>query len=206
MTGPGLPEGSVNSAAIGEAYSDIASIDAPLSAMQLSHFLQPIVTLPQKPPPARSGFMPGIVGTVATAQALNFSSVGVGNIEQRSRQILLVKSILITNQTGAAANWDIRRVDGALAAFTIGPAVPLYIDAGTGAGTAIAELSKNNAITVEGAFVARIIVPDLTTIVIPLRAVINNGGLIVSGSVINQEARAAFVYDCFPIIHPQAPG
>ncbi len=200
-----LPEGRLKLQHVADGYSDMAMIDDTLS-MALGDVVVPTIQLPSKPPPARSLYWPGSIGGEAAQSALNFSNVGVFNNEEFSRQIIKVHAILITNISGGAASYHLRRIDRVVVGVTFSAGVPLYVDAATQGTASLGRIIRNNAVTAEGTFVAQYTIPDLQTLTIPVDAVLNHGGLVITGSTINLEVRAAFFYNAFPILHEQPAG
>lgn len=200
-----IPEGRVRTHQIGVTYADAAHLEDTLPQMQLSPWIVPMVRLPEKPPPAASGFSPGCVGTLASQTALNFSQIGLFNNEILSRLIVRLLSIQITNISGSSVSYRFRRVD-LPTGFTFTAWIPPYVSAGTGAGTALGMITDTTEPLAAGDSMAQITIPDGVTLTVPFAGVINNGAITVVPSAVNIECRAAFFFETFPIIHLQEPG
>jgi len=205
VTGPEIPEGAVKLHAIGEAYSDVAMVEESLPRMALSAAVIPVVQLPLKPPPARSNYMPGVVGGLSAASALNFSNVGLFNDEDFSRVIVRCHAISITNRTAGAVTYDLRRLD-VVTGFTFDPYVPAYSDAGVAAGTAVGRLTRNNSAASLGVNITALAVEANRTEIFPFKGILNDGAFLVSSGAINEEVFAQFWFHVYPIIQPQLSG
>ncbi len=174
--------------------------------MALSGMIQPVVNLPQKPPPARSSYFPVCIGGGSSAQALNFSHVGLQNTEQFSRIIVEIHALLLTNNTAGALTYVIRRMNGPITGIVFTGAVIPYADAGSSPLASLGLQTKNDAITVSGTRIGEVVVGANDHVVLPFAGVVNNGALIVSGSVVNQRVDAMFFARAYPIIFPQKAG
>ncbi len=206
MTGGiAIPEGAIKSVRIAEAYADIASIEeTSLSRMELVPFVVPVVQLPQKPPPFTSGFSPGMVGGTSAAAVGFISHLGLFNNERRTNLIVKVHHVSITNVSGGGRIYNLRRLD-VVAGFTFLAAVPLYINAGSGAGVDLGRVIRNNGAAL-GDLVGALRVPDQTTVVFPVEAVINRGALLIAGNATNEIVEASIFYNVSPVQHFQLPG
>ncbi len=173
--------------------------------MALGDVVVPTIQLPAKPPPSRAGYFSGSVGALSAASALNFSNVGLFNDETLTRSIVVLRNVLITNVTGAATDWEVRRLD-VVSGFTFAAGVPLYVNAGLQGTAALGRVVRNNSAVASGTFVTIVTIPDLTTIKLELNAVINAGAVLISGSAINREVRATIQYDVYPILNTQVAG
>ncbi len=205
MTAP-IPEGLIKRQEIADAYADIATTEN-TQPMALSGLIVPVVNLPQKPPPARSGFYPVTVGGSSSAAVGFISNVGINNSEDFSRVILEVYAVTISNTTGADRSYHLRRQDSPITGVTFLGALVSYIDAGPGGVlSSMGRMTRNNSATAQGAFMADLRVNDGETHTFPIECIINSGTLWVSGPSTNQEVRAAFHARVFPLIFPQLPG
>jgi len=205
MTGvpPSSQEGRVKLHSIAEAYSDVAMVESPLSAMQLSPLLQPVVNLPVKPPIASTGYMPGVVGTRVNGVALNFSHLGVFNDESVSRLIVEVTAVTIINGTGGDLDYNLRRLDGAATGMTFLAWVPAYSDAGTPRGVSLGRVVRSDNTTAQGTVMAFVHVAAGTQVTLPIRGVINNGSLLVVPNLVNTTVHALWWFRTYPIIRVQ---
>lgn len=205
MSGPEIPEGAVKLHGIGLAYSDIAMVEEPLSRMALSSVIQPVLSLPLKPPPARSGYMSGMVGLSVGAVALNFSNVGLRNNEVDSRLIVHIDNVAISNDTGAGENYNFRRISRLdVSGFSLLPWVPLYIDAGISSGIALGSMTRSNSTAEQGDLVGVVHVEATSREVFPIHCVINNGAFMIVSNVVNKPVFAEIYFHTSPVIQPQA--
>jgi len=200
---PGIPEGAVKLHQIGEAYADVAMVEETLPRMVLSPWLVPTVQLPQKPPPARAGYLDGSIGGSVAAVALNFSELGLFNEESVSRLIVKVHALTLSNRTGTETNIHIMRLDGAATGFTFLAWVPCYADAGIPSGVSLGRIDRNDQTTQTGTLVTILAVPPNTTYTVPFQAIINNGAFLISNNIVNSEVSGSFWFSTYPIIQSQ---
>ena len=208
MTGPeaSSQEGRVKLHAIGQAYADVAQVESAIP-MQLLPFLFPTVALPAKPPPAIAGFMPGVVGGRSGSVALNFSNVGLTNVSSRSRLIVKVRAVTIINDTGGSLDYDIRRDDLPIqTGHTFNAWAPAYSDGGYDTGTALGMVRANNNVAAPGLNIAQINVQANRSETYPFAAIINNGAFFITSNIVNQEVRALWWFDTYPVLRPQPSG
>lgn len=201
---PPIPPERVKLVEIGEAYSDVAMVED-TQAMELSPTIVPVLNLPTKPPPAKSGYSVGASGSVVAASLLNFSQVGIANDESVSRSIVRVTGCIIFNRGGTADTFRFLRNDD-VSGFARVANIPAYSDAGITKGTGIARINRNDDPAVDGAEMFRVSVPTLDNLLVPLVAIINSGGFSVVPSSVNSEMFACWFFEVFPIIHTQASG
>jgi len=202
-----IPVGAVKRANVADAYADQGMLEETLPAMVVSPIIQPVLNLPQKPPPARSGYMPGMVSDTVAAVALNISSVGLFNREDLSRLILFLHHIAITNRTGGGLQYNLRRDDNPVTVgMTFTPWRTSYSDAGSQAQPAVGMNTDSTETTPPGLVIGSFFIPAGNTVILPFEAVINNGQILVAPAVVNTQVEAAFFFRSFPIIQEQRPG
>jgi len=175
--------------------------------MALSGLIQPVINLPAKPPPFRSGYFPITVGGTSGGVALNFSNVGINNAEDFSRALVEVYAVTITNQASGDRGYNLRREDSPITGVVfLGATIP-YIDAGTsGALASLGRMTRNNLTTRQGNFICDFHLPPDTVHTFPIEAVVNSGTLWVTADAVNEEVRAVFHGRAYPIIYPQRSG
>ncbi len=201
-----IPEGLIKRQEIADAYADIATVEN-TQAMALSSFVQPVVNLPQKPPPARSNYFPFTVGGISLSAVGFLSNVGIQNTENFSRVIVQVNAITVANDQAADRQFEFRRQDGPITGITFDGAIVPYSDAGPGGALAsLGMMRRNNTAVAQGQLIAGFVLSGDDVHTYPFEAVINNGGIWVSSAATNERVRALFHCRAYPIIFPQQAG
>lgn len=171
----------------------------------LGEVLTPIIFGVQRPPLAASGYFPGMLGINSPSSALNFSHCGIFG-SGVGRAIVRVNYVIVHNGSGGRVSYHLRRLDGPFTGFPSVRAVPGYINAGNPATGGVFSITKNDAITTSGVLMGVITVEDGETIRIPGPWILNDGALLVSSAVVNQEVEAVFGYEHWAAIRVQPPG
>lgn len=171
----------------------------------LGEILTPIIFAPQRPPLAQSGYFPGTIGINAVASVLNFSHCGIFG-SGVGRAIVRVNYVIVHNGSGGRVSYHLRRLDSPFAGFPSVRAVPGYINAGNPSTGGVFSLTKNDSIATSGVLLGVISVEDTETIRIPGPWILNDGALLISSAVINQEVEAVFGYEHWGAIRVQPPG
>jgi len=170
--------------------------------LHLSDFLQPVIFGPQRPPLARSGYFPGIVGVASGAVALNTSHAGVFVSETNSDSIVRVNSITIFNETVLIAGYEFRRLDDATG-FTIVPLIPGYVNAGTPATGGIFSAVRSNTVAAQGVLMGQVVLEPSTNVQFDGPWIINAGALVVNPTLVNSSMRVYMNWELWPAIRAQ---
>jgi len=171
----------------------------------LSDLLQPIIFGPQRPPLAASGYFPGCMGQAVAAVALNTSHLGLFVSGTNVDSIVRVNEIHITNATGTAQDFTIRRLDD-VSGFSVAALVPGYISAGNPFSGGVFSAIRSNTVAVSGVRMATVRVEPNATRIFKGAWIINNGAIIVAPAIVNRAAEAYFAYEHWPSIRPQPIG
>jgi len=195
----------VRDVTVAEAVAAAAGLEEAPDLLELSPLIIPTVPLQPRPPLASSGYLVGNVGAFIGASALNFTNVGVFG-SGVGRAIVRVNWIIIHNNGAGALGYRIRRLDAPFTGFTSTRAAPGYINAGNPTTGGVFLVTRNDDASVSGVNMAEFGVPAASNLRIPGPWILNDGALLVSGRVINQEVRAMFGWEMWPAIRVQPPG
>lgn len=168
----------------------------------LNELLTPVIFGPQRPPLAASGYFPGCLGVNVGAVALNTSHVGIFVSGTNVNAIIRVNSILIFNQSGGVLTYGIQRLDN-VGGFSSSALVPGYISAGSLLTGGVFSIVRSNTVPISGVQMAQVRIEDNRMETIPGPWVINNGGLVVAPTTVNQPCRIYMNYEHWPSIRRQ---
>jgi len=192
---------AIRDAQVAEEIAAQAGTDS-TPALFLNPGLTPVIFGPQRPPLASSGYYPGAVGIITAAVALNFSNCGIFVEGTNTLTMVRVNSVKITNPTAGVLDYTIRRLDDA-SGFTVVDTIPAYISAGSPATRGVRFLRRNNITTLSGVAIAGMTVFPNSVETFDGPFLLNNGGLIVTPTVVDTEVRCYMNYEAWPAIRRQ---
>jgi len=168
----------------------------------LNELLTPVIFGPQRPPLATSGYFPGCSGVFVGAVTDNTSQSGIFLEGTNSDSILLIKRIIIMNNTAGGLFYEINRSDNANGMSAL-PLVPGYINAGNAATLAVQSVVRSNTVGALGDRMALVEVGANSHETFDGPWILNNGALIVACNTVNTPCHAYFSYEHWPSIRRQ---
>lgn len=193
----------IRDATVAEGIAAEAGTDA-TPELVLSEIVTPVILLQQRPPLAVSGYLAGAIGVTSPAAVGLRSHAGIfisGNVGEAIGRV----NYIIIHNSGLATGYSIRRVD-TVVGFPSTRAVPGYINAGSKETGKVFSIIRNNTAAAQGTFMAGVLVPATTSLLIPGPFIINNGVLLVAPDAGDIEARVTMGYEVWPAIRVQPQG
>jgi len=190
---------------LADALAFQAGVEQAEEQLVLAETVQPVIPVLFVPPPATADRMPFFGGLSQVAVAAEFSHVGI--LCTSSEYIIHVTGVLLSNRTGGATAFNLRREDKPIAGVVAGAIVPLYIDAGPNLLPVDKQLVRDTAAVARGTALG-IPIPllDDTTLMIDLDCYIQGGVLWVQDTTVNVTLEASFRGNVIPVIQGQAAG
>ncbi len=195
----------IRDSTVAEAIAAEAGVDATPELLELGEIITPVVQLKPRPPLASSGYLPGTMGVIASAVALNTGHVGIFG-SGFNDTIVRVNWCIIFDRTGVTSDYSLRRVDSPFTGFPSVELVPGYINAGSNPTARIFSVTKTDTVAAQGDLMATFRVQADDELYIPGPWILNDGILLIARGVVNQTVMVSFGYEAWPAIRRQAPG